>query len=106
AQRISASPQTRQKLLDLDGIRHVPARLKDDRAHEVGKDRRLPVDAAGDDALFKNNFAIFYDANLEFGNVDQNVEIAEVVRHPAPLFHIREQLRFTDIVAVQRPTKR
>ena len=47
---------------------------------------------AGDDALGVNDLAVLDDAQRELGDVDPDVEVAERLRHPAPLLHVGEQL--------------
>ena len=54
----------------------------------VGKDRGLVLDAADDDAGSVFLVPVAVDRQTKLGNVDEDVEFAEVARHPAPALHI------------------
>ena len=88
----AAAYQARQHVLLLDGLRHAPVRMEDHLLHVLREDRRRRVGLAGDDALGVNDLAVLDHAQRELGDVDPDVEVAERLRHPAPLFHVDEQL--------------
>ena len=50
------------------------------------------------DALFMNDLAALDDADHELGNIHVDIKVAQVFRHPPPLFHVGDQLRFADVV--------
>ena len=61
-----------------------------DRLQVLREDRRLLVHLASDDAVGVHDLSIPDDAHLEFRHVHPDVRFAEILRHPAPLFHVGE----------------
>ena len=82
----------RQHFLHRDRGRHVPARIDDNRFHRVGEDRGLVGDLADHGAGGVDDLAVLDDADAVFRDVRDDVELAEVARHPAPALHVGDDL--------------
>ena len=85
-------PQPWHHLLLDDGRRHVPVGIDDQELHGIGKQRRRCLRLADDHAGLMHHLVTAIDAHLVVGNVHLDAVMAHVARHPAPAFHIGDDL--------------
>ena len=84
----------RQHFLADDGGRHVPIGIDDQKFHRVGENGRRGFLLADDDARALDHLSVVDDDGFIIGDIHFDVFFAEVARHPAPAFHIGDDLGF------------
>ena len=77
----------RQELVVDDRLRHVPGRIERDELHRLGEQRRLMPRLADHGAGLPDLLAVVINADEKIRDVELDVCLAEVTRHPAPAFH-------------------
>ena len=88
-QRARIARQRRQIFVADDRRRHVPGRIDRDVFHRLGQQRRGVVAGLADDDLGRpHRLAVLHHLQRVVGDVDHHIGRADVVRHPAPAFHV------------------
>ena len=92
AEHAAAAPQVGLQLVRLDGVGHAPHRLEDDGLQRAREDGRLLARLADDDALRMDAGVVLDEIDHELGHVGHDMHLPQIVGHPAPLFHVGEDL--------------
>ena len=58
--------------------------------HPVRENRRLGFRSADDHTGLVDGGVLGHDLELEIGNIDEDMEFAEIRRQPAPTLHVGE----------------
>ena len=91
------------QLLKLNRLRQLPRGLKNDGRKVARENRSLRRVFANDDAFFKRDGTILNKLDRERRQVDKQVRLAKIVRHPTPLFHVgTDRFQFVFGTSVQR----
>ena len=72
---------------------HLPGRVDQHVAHDVGEDRRRRLRLADDDARLVNDPVALQHRDREVRDIDLDPPLAHVARLPAPHFHVGEDRR-------------
>ena len=91
-QRLRARAQLFEHLVDGNRVWHVPVGVDLHVFHLIGEHGRLVVGGSDDDAHQLDPAAVLDAAQLEGGDVDLDIVLAEVLRHPAPALHGHDDL--------------
>ena len=82
----------RQVFLGCDGVGDIPEWIDLDIFQLVGKYGRCMIGLADDDAGGVNRLSILNDFEILVGQIHKNIEVAEIVGHPAAALHIEFHL--------------
>ena len=96
--------QRRQVFVVDDRRRHVPGRVDGDVLHRLREERRRRAGLADHHARLPDRRAVVVDAQREVRDVQHDMRLAEVARHPAPALHVGDDdlVVFFVALAVER----
>ena len=70
--------------------RHVPSRIDGDEFHIRRHDRRRHFRLADHDPGHPHQFVVVHHPQCEVGQINDDISVGKLVRHPAPALHIGE----------------
>ena len=65
--------------------------MKNDELHVSRENRRRRIGSANDDLLSEDDLSLVDDPGHLLGHTVPNIEIAEIVGHPPPPLHVRDE---------------